>query len=509
MAKAKAGARSELKAPRKRATPKSSPSTKEAGSAEDTASTHPGESEAVLGSAASSGTSLSETGSCKLRKIGDYFNKARSSTCSDLSAVTLEWVPQPATHAPRDGPGPRVGPGVGSVEVMAPISKADAVRAVVNNTALEQIEGAVGAPLTEDNLLKFQRGLQSMQSYFEDESQKTMGREDEQKSKLPGLSKNEIKRYRALQEIIESGEAMDPRSATANRIRKEHPEIVGMNRDAATKFRNEWVKKEFNSLEEKVSKTTSWSKVDKHKFKYRPLGKLVMDFGGWSDPSAVQGAISAAWQCISMGKPWALRHPQSKLMEFAVVEMQWQDIFEQKWASVVKEAMGQPAGAQGEASSGGGQTTPGRNTKPGKTPKGGLAEEHDKEKDKDKDKKANERVIREATQFKQEFVRADHKAKEVLQNIVDGKNNWYIFQDTKQMKDLKKQIDDIKLTDWQYKFVFEEWAPLRKSTVSAKIQAELSNFLKLGKATRKLAKFANALCKSSQVLPAISKEIEA
>ena len=53
--------------------------------------------------------------------------------------------------------------------------------------------------------------------------------------------------------------------------------------------------------------------------------------------------------CAAMGAPWVLIHPQSKLAEFAVVELSWQEEFEEAWTEamqdVIAEGAAEPVGS--------------------------------------------------------------------------------------------------------------------------------------------------------------------
>lgn len=57
--------------------------------------------------------------------------------------------------------------------------------------------------------------------------------------------------------------------------------------------------------------STERKREDVAKFKDRTFGKLALDLGGWSDPSAVEGATTGTMQCLSVRWPWAAQHPQT------------------------------------------------------------------------------------------------------------------------------------------------------------------------------------------------------
>ena len=116
-------------------------------------------------------------------------------------------------------------------------------------------------------------------------------------------------------------------------------------------FRLKWAADSRAPLVQKLAKEkrTTWSRKDTQKFRYRPFGALVQDWGGWQSEEAVKGATNASAMCVAMGPPWVLIHPQSKLAEFAVVELSWQEEFEEAWKEtmhdVIAEGAAEPAGS--------------------------------------------------------------------------------------------------------------------------------------------------------------------
>lgn len=96
-------------------------------------------------------------------------------------------------------------------------------------------------------------------------------------------------------------------------------------------FRMKWAQGELVKLEEKRTHKQGWSRVDRTRGRYRPFGKLVVDFGGWTSPEAVRGAMTAAQKCCMMGEPWVRVHPQSQLTEYLVLELEFQEDFVQSW----------------------------------------------------------------------------------------------------------------------------------------------------------------------------------
>jgi hypothetical protein len=97
----------------------------------------------------------------------------------------------------------------------------------------------------------------------------------------------------------------------------------------------------------KKTQETKWNRVDRTKGKYRPLGRLVVDFGGWECPDAVKGGITAATKCAAMGFPWVKKHPQSELLEFLVLETEFEEDFSKSWSHFVEEFAGEAENVKG------------------------------------------------------------------------------------------------------------------------------------------------------------------
>ena len=54
----------------------------------------------------------------------------------------------------------------------------------------------------------------------------------------------------------------------------------------------------------------------------------MIDCGGWTDPAAIKGALTGAAQCLTMGPPFIKIHPQTKMILFAVAEIEFCETFE-------------------------------------------------------------------------------------------------------------------------------------------------------------------------------------
>ena len=154
------------------------------------------------------------------------------------------------------------------------------------------------------------------------------------------LTPAEKKRLEELHEVMKTGR-FNTRSYLGNTLRKdagasEEYKNLTSQREAAD-FRLKWATLQFERLSEKKVHTKSFSRRDTAKFTYRPFGRLVQDFGGWQNANAVAGATTAAVRCLSMGPPWAVKHPQTELVEYAVVEIEWQEEYQQSWQHITEQ----------------------------------------------------------------------------------------------------------------------------------------------------------------------------
>ena len=83
----------------------------------------------------------------------------------------------------------------------------------------------------------------------------------------------------------------------------------------------------------------TWKRIDEEIYEYKPLGKWIVDLGGWKDPSAREGACTGALQCMIMGDPYVIIHPQTNMMEFAHVKIRWREQFTNSWSETMKYYM--------------------------------------------------------------------------------------------------------------------------------------------------------------------------
>jgi hypothetical protein len=144
-------------------------------------------------------------------------------------------------------------------------------------------------------------------------------------------------------------------------------------RDAASRYRLEYLQGDIKTAEAKKIEITSWSTEDIQNMKYRTIGRIFEDLGGRTDPSVLEGLMAGIAMCTAMGHPWVHKHPQTGLIEFVIVEFSWAERFKRSWDSYKKENLGDKAIADVSASP---------------SPSGSAIEERkDDKKDKKDDKK--------------------------------------------------------------------------------------------------------------------------
>ena len=378
------------------------------------------------------------------------------------------------------------------------------ISAVDSNTTDSFIAKAAGTKLTAENLSQVQASLDSFgEMTVPEKVNLAMSKESSQmpSKKLPPLTKNDDKTIKALQEAIEKGN-VDMKSSLGNKFYQElskddaaKAQYAGMKRDEAKQYRLKWANEAMQSYEARREVVTSWGRTTTHKYKYRTLGRLICDLGGWGDASAVKGACTAACKCLALGAPYVAKHPQTEMLEFVVVEMSWQEEFQQKWTEL-KTRMG----ALGDNSAAASEQTPiEKEAKPLQQQKKRKSEEQhekdekvskddgdqsmEKEEKKGKKPKPNDDDpktpkehsinLKKSLKLKQELTSASHKAHQLIATI-DTDPKWQWARSEKKLQ-LVQANDDMKesLTPWLQQFVLsEKWLELKKTTTQQQINEE-------------------------------------
>jgi hypothetical protein len=214
----------------------------------------------------------------------------------------------------------------GSAATIAPTTDWNLSKIVgaVEADACGLMENHLGLPLTQENLSQFQEFLTDQAKMVQPQTET-----DERQ-----LNKRDASYMKQLQDIKQTGK-WQSKGGVGNKFRNLHAPGTAKGDEWAKltdkrsqdKYRHEWSELELTHLQEKKTVVRCWSRVDKSTFKYRTFGRLVLDFGGWTDKAAVQGASTAALKCLALGEPWAKQHPQTEMVEFAIVELAWEDHF--------------------------------------------------------------------------------------------------------------------------------------------------------------------------------------
>ena len=223
------------------------------------------------------------------------------------------------------------------------------IEAANANMSQQSLEKKLGVPLGEATYANFETWMLA-------DLEKSRRRGDEgDKGDIgnEGLSANEKKQNNLLDKAVDEG-SFCTKSGLGNRFRADHkkgtPEgdaYALLSRGEAATFRLQWAQGELQKLDEKRQHSQSWKRVDRTKGRYRPFGRLVIDFGGWGDKAAVQGAATAASKCMMMGAPWVHRHPQTNLLEYLVLEIEWEEEFSQAWGTFNDYIVGEGEHAEG------------------------------------------------------------------------------------------------------------------------------------------------------------------
>jgi hypothetical protein len=305
----------------------------------------------------------------------------------------------------------------------------------------------------------------------------------------------------SLDEFIATGD-WDSRGRLATMFRKTdlQTSIKDMTTAQAREFRLSWAKDLKSKIVEKKNQLKSWSRIDTTTWKYRPFGRLVLDFGGWTDPAAIQGATTGAMQCLMMGDPFVKEHPQTKMMLFAIADIEWSETFEQSWKettdyySNVDPAI---AGAP-ESEKEGGETKVikdqlnGGKTKNDKPPT--VADPKDLA-----IKKEAAELWSKGIKLKNQFTITMNRAVEILEEIKrDGKYDW-ARDSTKGRSLLENDLRHVRscINSWQRDFCMSTDLPkFKKLYDQATVTVEITNFLKsepkIGKLTRTCDAIVNA-----------------
>jgi hypothetical protein len=196
---------------------------------------------------------------------------------------------------------------------------------------LDFIDSIVKANVTEQDWSAVEKLLNDVRK--QDDDQQTAG---DISTKSPALKK--------LEEAASSG-FFDVRDAIGQHFSRVHKKGTAAHaayaeakgRDDKRKFRDEWAKTTYVKYSCGKSFEKSWQDIDRTLGEMLPFGAIVVAYGGWSWPPAIEGAKKCVARCTQLGGRWVRRDPFSDLMTFLVLRKQYDEIFHQKWREFEQE----------------------------------------------------------------------------------------------------------------------------------------------------------------------------
>ena len=97
--------------------------------------------------------------------------------------------------------------------------------------------------------------------------------------------------------------------AASESVANEYADARKEGREAAKAFRTKWAAQEVERIRATTTYTQAWKRVDTTLGTYKTFGKIVLDEGGWTDPSAIRGARELCKKALQLGGQWLFRHP--------------------------------------------------------------------------------------------------------------------------------------------------------------------------------------------------------
>ena len=402
-----------------------------------------------------------------------------------------------------------------------PLTTQELMASIETGTTKDAFAARLGFPLTEGNLGKYQKIM----------SQQAAARRPEADTRE--LTEAEQKRVKNLQDAING--TWDARSYLGNQFRAEHKAGTPLgdefkkltSRAEQAEFRRRWCEHKLKETLTKKTFSSSWSRIDKTKGRYRTLGRLILDFGGYGSAEAIQGAMTAASKCCLLGEPWCVVHPQSGLSEYLVMEIEWEEQFSRCWTdyqeffnksanqaeqflqavqSDVRDRAEQGKDkhkSKGKNKDGEGEEkrrpeTNKRGADASPQPKGKKGKHGQDAKDDspdDKKKKELTRLIKDAAKLKATFHEASSNYAHIISNI-DGNDSWSWAKSSPQNKMLQQAHAEVKglLNEWHREFLSHaDIKPMRAKYPAEKVTVELRAFLAAGAKVESLGKLISGM----------------
>ena len=314
-------------------------------------------------------TALPSIDASPFDEVGHAYGGGDDVECQIVSerpcgSCVAECVPAPNGATPPASDGDRCEESRGDARSTTPrdadlaaITPAQLCEAVVTGDILDVAKKIVGDALTEQNVERFTDVLTRVAKMRPSRNKPSQveGANDDHGGEL---SKHEARRLELLEKIL--AEQTFPGKSSMGNLFREKLKADSVQRakyealDTAAEqlaFRLSWCQAEAAALTARRarSKTTTWARRDTARFRYRPFGSMVVEWGGWGCADAVKGATAAASKCVAMGHPWSKLHPQSGLMEYAIVEQGWEEEYAVCWQETQDELLGAvQTGASGD-----------------------------------------------------------------------------------------------------------------------------------------------------------------
>jgi hypothetical protein len=276
-------------------------------------------------------------------------------------------------------------------------------------------------------------------------------------------NKQNLKTFNKLKEMAASG-IFDTQSNLAHQLRKDvkkDPSIKKVDSKNGQDWRLKWVSATLEAMKSKYVMEVSWRKIETTKWVYRTFGALVIHLGGWTDPAAIEGATNGVIQSMSMGPPFVKMHPQTKMLNFAIAEMEWAEVFEEAWKETKDMNQLEDGDAEQESpkagNTKGAEATTNKHVT-NKKIKGAVEEKNKrttkkaedgqdadldekKETPEEKKRKNEQKIMREATKIKERYVRATTQAQFTLEATSKKTQfKWVPKTINKQIEACRKQL---------------------------------------------------------------------
>ena len=210
------------------------------------------------------------------------------------------------------------------------VTKQTVIKAALNNDGESLIKKFTKCDLKDMNKKAIQEGLKELHEHLKPKQGDQFLKNGET---FTGNAKQK-KTYERLIALKETGGSIPAKGVIGNMIYKElkeNPTLKRPEEDAAA-FRKRWLTYKIEQLTKECVMTESWRRVDTTKWIYYNFGQLVIKLGGWDDEAAIEGASNVVMECEAIGDPFVRTHNQTKMVMFALCEMEWAEIYEQAWA---------------------------------------------------------------------------------------------------------------------------------------------------------------------------------